>query len=206
MNETVFKKRLVRAIIVCSIVLLAGVLVVVCPWNTSGIFADDSQDNDAVLAGSDESAPRVEVGGNAGRVGLDAEQTSYVQTLWQEISNGQSEQQALSTLGFEAFISGDNDIPYWFQVEIADLPQDARLVMNSTGSLVGILIHGDMDSAKDYVSDQLIKRGWKQLNVSDGQEKTQGAYIKEEGDCRWITISMLQTGEETSVVLHIQHA
>lgn len=150
-----------------------------------------------------------------GKASAESAGARYTAGVWEGLSSGLDQGKALESVGLVSFVSGRDELPEWFTDEIGDLLEGCTLVMNSAGDIVSFAI----DEASVDLDSQLERHGWQRIrapdistvnsgSVTDSTKciRPQSTYIKEEGSCRWIVVSMQEIGDETVVVMHIQHA
>lgn len=143
----------------------------------------------------------------------------YTAGVWQCINGGLDQDKALESVGLQSFVSGRDEVPEWFADEIVDLPEGVFIAMSPSGGIVSFTLAGTIDVVSGDIGSQLERNRWQRISAPDDSMtnsgyatdstkciRPQSTYIKEEGSCRWIVVSMQEIGDETVVVMHIQHA
>lgn len=154
-----------------------------------------------------------------GKASAESAGARYTAGVWEGLSSGLDQGKALESVGLVSFVSGRDELPEWFTDEIGDLPEGCTLVMNSAGDIVSFTLAGTIDVVSGGIGSQLERNRWQRISAPDDSMtnsgyatdstkciRPQSTYIKEEGSCRWIVVSMQEIGDETVVVMHIQHA
>lgn len=143
---------------------------------------------------------------------------TYVGSIWEELGCGLEEEQALEAAGLRVFVGGQDGPPEWFSKEIMDIPEGCLLVMDPSERIASFVVDADPCTASADLGSRLCAGGWEKVDAltgSDEQDRIIGdasqgcrsgsTYMKKEGSCRWIAVSMQELEGETTVVMHIQH-
>lgn len=98
----------------------------------------------------------------------------------------------------DAMAEGESgELPKYFLAEIG-VPGNCRDIrVDSTGTVVGYVVDGDVESALGDLERRLTSRGWQGVLLGGIDGMT---FVKEGGECTWALATCTQTGSSTSVV------
>lgn len=124
---------------------------------------------------------------------------SYVDRVWERVSDGGGFEQAMEQVGFVRIDA--EDAPEWTEEICAPAMLDGAYA-NEGFSLVGLSRDGTKGEMTDALRRELESRGW--ARHDSGYEGVT-TYTKDEGACRWLMTEISEAGGAASAVLHIEH-
>lgn len=160
----------------------ASVLVGVCAFAFPAMSMAIGQGAAVASDAADDALP-------AG-VGLDARSTEW----------GRDPYAALDRL--EALVAEEDHLPGVFLQE-GGFPADAyELRSDASGMVVGCSLDAPRNEALAAVCDVLAAKGWACVPL---QGTGGAAFMKQEGQLRWMLVTCIQVGDSTSVVYRMDH-
>lgn len=132
---------------------------------------------------------------------------SYVQGVWQSISDGNTVSEALAKEGFVC-VYGDKSrassekasVPSWFNEEVLDDVSGRDVYATSDLDVVYFTEGGVTSDVESDITAELCGKGWVLCEGNEGDILT---FMKKEGECRWLMVQFIGFENETSVVLRI---
>ena len=100
-------------------------------------------------------------------------------------------------------VKTSKNVPEAFTDECFDVSGKSNLLVDEQGDLISFTASGEAGTAFQDIMQCLEKKGW--TSAESGSD-TQGTFIKNAGDIRWIYVTCLDVGGETCVVIQTTSA
>lgn len=162
-------------------------------WILSGITSEQSQfENSEALFSTSMNTSDIPISGR-----------SFTKSVLEALQHGKGIDEAMRSAGFMPLLYDNKAIPTWLEEELLDLDRFKDAYINSDHTIVNLSLTDSLNASRDHLTTMFESKGWDCLIDEASNSFTA---VKKRGICKWIMVELIQVGEETSIVLHIQHA